>query len=235
MKKVLIGIQCRMNSHRLPGKALMQIGDKSLIEHVVGKCLDASKFLNNQSRYQAVTRVALLVPFGDKILIEKMRNKVDIIQGPELDVLARYAIALQKTSSDYIVRITGDCLYIPSHTISRHVKYALQRNSDYCNNILQRVNPEGWDTEVISKKLLGWLEDNALDATYREHVTNFIPHALKNDIFPARFKIHTSTDTIDMSDKSTSIDTLEQYQAACAEFERRREKLEYCKRYGEVF
>ena len=235
MKKVLIGIQCRMNSSRLPGKALMTIGDKTLIEHVVSKCIDAAKFLNNQSRYQAVTRVALLIPFAETQLIDKMKNKVDIIEGPELDVLSRYAVAMELTKSDYIVRITGDCLYIPSHTISRHVKYALQRNSDYCNNILQRTNPEGWDTEVISRKLFHWLEDNARDKLHREHVTNFIPHALKTDIFPVRFKIHTSTDHIDMSDKITSIDTLEQYKDACKEFERRREKIEYCKRYGEVF
>ena len=235
MKKVLIGIQCRMNSERLPGKALKQVGAKPIIEHVVQSCKASAKYINQLGRYNTHCRVFLLVPRGDDELIHAMKKKIDIIEGPENDVISRYVKGLNTTDSDYVVRITGDCLYIPSHVISRHIKYAIQKESDYCNNILQRCNPEGWDTEVISKRLLHWLDENATSAQDREHVTTYIPKALDGRYFPNRFKIHTSKDHIDLSHIKTSIDTLEDYERAVMEFAARSQKSEYCRRYGEVF
>ena len=177
MKKVLIGIQCRMNSERLPGKALMEVGGKPIVEHVIQSCKASAKYVSQLGRYNTYCRVALLIPKGCEALIKAMKKKIDIIEGPENDVISRYMKALESTDSDYVVRVTGDCLYIPSHVISRHIKYAIQKESDYCNNILQRCNPEGWDTEVISKRLLLWLNENATTPEDREHVTTFIPRS----------------------------------------------------------
>ena len=235
MKKVLIGVQCRMNSERLPGKALMQVGGRAIIEHVVGSCKSSAKYVSQLGRYNTYCRVALLVPRGDEELIQHMRKKIDIIEGPENDVIGRYIKALNTTESDYIVRITGDCLYIPSHVISRHIKYAIQKESDYCNNVLQRCNPEGWDTEVISKRLLNWLDINATEPADREHVTTYIPKAMYGGYFPKRFKVHTSRDHIDLSHVKTSIDTRDDYDNAVQEFRIRAEKSEECKRFGDVF
>jgi spore coat polysaccharide biosynthesis protein SpsF len=235
MKKVIIGIQCRTNSERLPGKALLRVSGKTIIERVLFTCQTSAKYVTGLARYNAYCRVALLVPRGDYALINAMKKFVDIIEGPEDDVIARYVKAANTTDADFIVRVTGDCLYLPSHVISRHIKYAIQKDSDYCNNILQRCNPEGWDTEVLSKNLLDWLNINATTPEDREHVTTLIPKALAEDYFPKRFKIHTSKDHLDLSAIKTSIDTKDEYETACREFETRRQKIDVCQRYGEIF
>jgi spore coat polysaccharide biosynthesis protein SpsF len=236
MKKIVIGIQCRMNSERLPGKALMKIGNETIIEHVVKSCISSAKYLNGLPKYNAHTKVVLLVPYGDDKLIDHMKSKVEIFEGPEDDVLKRYVDAGKAYRADYMVRVTGDCFYIPSHTISRHVKRIVRRHCDYVNNILQRCQPEGWDCEVLSSQLLHWLDENALSPEDREHVTSFIPKAINFHCFPKnRFSISTATDHYDFSHVKTSIDTQEDYDRACLEFETRKSKYENSLKIGSVF
>jgi spore coat polysaccharide biosynthesis protein SpsF len=236
MKKIVIGIQCRTNSERLPGKAMMKIGEDTIIEHVVKSCVSSAKYLNSLSKYNAHTRVVLLVPHGDDKLIEHMKSKVEIFEGSEHDVLRRYIDAAKAYRADYMVRVTGDCFYIPSHTVSRHVKRIVRRHCDYVNNILQRCQPEGWDCEVMSSQLLSWLDDNATTDEDREHVTTFIPKAMKAGCFPkTRFTVSTATDHFDLSHIKTSIDTQEDYDRACLEFETRKQKYDNSLKIGSVF
>jgi len=236
--RVVIGIQCRTNSARLPGKALMVVGNKTIIQHVIDACKESSAFLNRRgTRYSIYANVALLVPKNDNDLIDAVKHSVDrIYEGSENDVLSRYVLACNSTKDiTHIVRITGDCLYIPSHVISRHIKYALKKKADYCTNVLERCNPEGWDCEVLSTRLVHWLDENAVEGRDREHVTSLIPTAIKGGFFPPRFKVCNSTDSIDLSHIKTSIDTPEDLDRACIEFQTRRDKNATVRKYGEVF
>lgn len=236
--RVVIGIQCRTNSERLPGKALMYVGQKTVIEHVIDACKKSASFLNRTgSRYNLFANVAVLVPTNDIDLIMHVRPMVDrVIEGSENDVLSRYVKAVNSTKGiSHIVRVTGDCLYLPPHVISRHVKYALKKDADYCTNILERCNPEGWDCEVISTRLITWLDQNATEGFDREHVTTLIPRAIEEGLFPERFTVYNSSDSIDLSHLKTSIDTPEDFDRAVIEFETRRQKNERVRKYGEVF
>jgi spore coat polysaccharide biosynthesis protein SpsF len=236
VKQIIIGIQCRSTSQRLPGKCFLEIGGTSIIKKVVDTCHQTSKYLNGLPKYDVYCRPVLLVPHGDHQLIDHMKNQVMIFEGDEDDVLGRYAGAAKLYRADYIVRITGDCFYIPSHTISRHVKRILRRPADYVNNVLFRCQPEGWDCEVLSHELLRWLADNAVDADDREHVTTYIRKSLENGTFPRDlFRIATATDHFDFSAVKTSIDTFDDYLAALAEFDERKKKNEECLKIGSLF
>jgi spore coat polysaccharide biosynthesis protein SpsF len=164
-----------------------------------------------------------------------MRGRVEIFEGQEHDVLSRYYQALRSYRSDYIVRVTGDCYYLPSHTIARHIKRVLKHPADYVNNVLERCIPEGFDCELISQQLLVWLHENAKTASEREHVTSLIPKKIEEGVFPQKFKICTATDQLDFSHLKTSIDTAEDYERACQEFETRKKKYENSIRIGSVF
>ena len=226
-----------MNSERLPGKALLQVGGKTVIEHVINACKRSASFINRTERYNAHCECRILVPKDDDELIEHVSKKIDVITGPENDVITRYVKAANsfEKPADYIVRITGDCLFIPSHNISRHIKQALKSKGDYVNNILERVHPEGWDTEVLSKRLLDYLDNNASRGHDREHVTTLIKDELQHQLFPKHFQIHNCKDQIDMSHVKTSIDTLEDYNRALADFKKREMQRERTERYGKVF
>ena len=68
--------------------------------------------------------MALLVPKGDP-LAKEFQGRVMVFEGPEDDVLARYANAVNGTHPDFIVRVTGDCPFIPPYIISTHVKKSI--------------------------------------------------------------------------------------------------------------
>lgn len=118
--------------------------------------------------------MALLLPENDPL--NKRPCPVNIINGPEHDVLKRYLIAAKHYSADFICRITSDCPMIPSPLIGKHIFTAMNYNLDYMSNVFPqcRTYPDGWDCEVISGRLLKWLGENAERADHREHVTSML-------------------------------------------------------------
>lgn len=208
MPKILIAVQARSGSKRLPGKALELIDDKVMVDHVLWSCKSAAKYLQTiDKNYQAL--VALLIPTGDPIKNELPDNV--IVEGPELDVLARYQVAVDKYRPDYIVRITGDCPIIPSPIISRHVICAIKDDLDYCSNSYDdlRTYIDGYDCEVISGDLFEWQRQQAavgaLTASNKEHVTTFIKANPPNWA-----KMGVILGHVDLSQFKLSVDVLEE-------------------------
>ena len=90
-----------MGSERLPGKALMKVGGKPILEHILGN-LKASKYLS-----QII--LATTKQDEDTALLELAEKlQVDGFAGSENDVLTRYIDAANAFQLDVVVRITGD-------------------------------------------------------------------------------------------------------------------------------
>jgi spore coat polysaccharide biosynthesis protein SpsF len=204
MKKVLIGIQARSTSTRLPGKINEIIGKKTVLQHVLDACNKAAYFLSNEkARNPVECSVALLIPKGDPIG-PIYKGKVTIFEGSEDDVLSRYFDAAVITDSDYVVRITSDCVFIPPHIISRSVQIAVNNDLDYVENVSEdiRTSPDGFDAETLSRKALVWLNKNSTTKEEREHCT--IAIRKKNPVEIRRAHI---VNYFDASSIKISIDT----------------------------
>lgn len=215
MRQVLIGIQCRFDSKRLPGKALELVGDKTILERVMDSCFFAQKYLNKDKfKLNAEVSTMLLIPEGDPIK-DKYLSSVLILQGSNEDVLSRYVDAADKVNADYIVRITADCVFIPSHIIAKHIKTALIQQRDLTTNCLVRTFKEGWDVQVFSRRLLQWL-DTHKEPSYREHVgmqlNNYRNFPFKHE--DGKPSICHIINIEDESDIHTSIDTPEDLERA---------------------
>ena len=172
---VAIVIQARSTSKRFPGKIFERIGSKQVLQHVLDACYNSAGYINvRSSTHGVVCGVSLAVPTNDAILVPYAKH--NIIQGPEDDVLRRYAIAREKLGADYIVRITADCPFVPPFMISKMIQNAVKYKIDFHSNAepRSRTVPDGWDVEVISKKLLEWLDENAKEPADREHVTSML-------------------------------------------------------------
>ena len=236
MKHVLLGIQARSQSTRLPNKVHMLVGDKSILQTVINSCTNAIRWLrrSEETTLGFKTSLALLVPIGDPI-VESYQNKVPILEGDPLDVLSRYKSAMDCFRADYVVRVTADCEAIKSHIIIKHVKTAMLRGRDYVTNTHYRTFKEGWDCEVISKRLLLWLDENAKTDYDREHVTTLIaqenPFPFFNEI--GKKSISHIMDTYDDSKVKTSIDTQEDLDRARANKASFLDKRDLAKRNGE--
>ena len=147
---VTASIQARMGSSRLPGKVLLQLGDKRVIEHVVARCRAA----------ETIDKVVLTTGLGaenDAIREWCNRNDVQHMAGEESQLLSRHMAVATETDCDQLVRITGDCPFLPPEEIDRLVR--AHNNETYTTNFTERM-PIGTDIDVLSPGVLQRLQQN---------------------------------------------------------------------------
>lgn len=222
MPKIAIGIQCRSDSKRLPNKVLMEIRGQKVLDYIYKAAFDAAKYLNRQrpmSKDGIVydnydVEVYLLTPKDDPInaIYKRMCNLLSIPNHD--DVLSRYIELYEETNADFIVRLTADCVHMPTHLISRAIKTAVIKNADYVSNVVHRTSPEGFDVEVLSPRMLMYLnEQTEGNIKLREHVTLALVQDLSQnpDFYKTNFKIWHLFEHYDFSAIKTSIDTMEEY------------------------
>lgn len=188
-------IQARLGSTRLPRKALMEIGGKPLIQHVVERAV----------RIRGVDDWVLAVPSGQVQDLCYCRH-VTGPDVPEVDVLGRFvAVAQMYPHHETIVRITGDCPLL-SPTIAEQV-LALYRGSRawYAWNVTPGY-VDGEDVEVFAREALMRAGREATKPMDREHVTTWIRrHYAVVTLRPDGRPSH-----------KTSVDTLDDFKRVCA-------------------
>jgi len=99
--RVTAVIQARMQSKRLPGKALLELGGKPLLAHVIDRT----------QRIEGVDAVVVATSIGEENapLIELARSmSAGVFVGSIDNVLERYYLSAVEFGGDYIVRVTGD-------------------------------------------------------------------------------------------------------------------------------
>lgn len=202
---VLIGIQARSTSKRLPNKGEALIGDKTMTEMILHNVNEAVSFMRRQLRDQSpLFHVVLLIP--DKDPLKRYAGQVAVMEGDEHDVLERYFKAMVFYRPEYIVRITGDCPLLPDFIISKHIRSALYGSFDYISNVdpAFRTSPDGFDCEVMSKRMLRWARETARSNSDKEHVTTIMRREP-----PEWAKIGHIIDHLDYSKMKVSVDTVE--------------------------
>jgi len=164
MSSLLI-IQARMGSIRLPGKSLMKVGSKFLVDHVVERCLNVSGI---DSIYLATTTLK-----EDDILVDHIKKKyqINIYRGSKFNVRSRFLEIAKTEKSDYIVRITGDDPFKDPVHISAGLEYLKQKKIDYVCNFQPRTLPIGMDFEVFTVSSLIKSVNQSSDSNDIEHVT----------------------------------------------------------------
>lgn len=204
---ISIGIQARSTSERLPGKSSRLIHKKTVVEHVLHAAYKAAAHVNSRTSQKLLADVSLLVPHGDQ-LASDMKGATMVIESSERegDVLSRYVQLQKHTNADYVVRITGDCPLIPPFLISRHIFLAVSNRYDYVANVDERcrTSPDGYDCEVLSRRMLEWLDTHAREYSLREHVTQ-----LARLSPPPWIRIGCVVERLDLSHLKLSVDTEE--------------------------
>lgn len=198
-RKIVVIIQARMGSTRLPGKVLKKLMDKTVLSHVIDRC--------KQIKLVDQVVVATSNKADDiQIIREAEWNNVECFAGSEEDVLQRYYLAAQKYEADVVVRITSDCPLLDPTICSQIIAQFFQINNiDYCSNALVRSFPRGLDVEVISFNALEQAYDNANKQHQREHVT---PYIYEN---PQIFTISNFVNSRDYSHLRWTLDTLDDW------------------------
>jgi len=206
--KILIAIQARSNSTRFPQKIFQTVGKKMVLQHVIDQALSAKHYAERPNRkVNMKCDVAVLHPDDDIQIMTLFKGKGAIlIGGSESDVLSRFVKAQKQTNADYVVRLTSDCPLILDFIISKHINTAVLNDFDYVSNVDEscRLVFDGMDAEIMSKRALNWIEENAETKEHREHVTT-----LMRERRPPHLKHGFISSKLDSSGLKLSLDTPE--------------------------
>jgi spore coat polysaccharide biosynthesis protein SpsF (cytidylyltransferase family) len=155
-------IQARMGSSRLPGKSLMKLGSKPLIDHVIQRCLVS---VSPNQVYLATTNQE-----EDKVLVAHVAEThgIKIFLGDKSDVRSRFATISKVHSLNKVVRITADDPFKDPAHIQESIRQLDLDGIDYYNNFETPVFPIGLDVESFRAKAL---YDNIFEDASMEHVT----------------------------------------------------------------
>jgi len=168
MNNLYIIIQARMTSTRLPGKVLLPLCGKTVLEVVIDR-LD---------KYKKNIIIATTDDGTEAPIVEICkRENIKYYQGSTNNVLERYYLGAKKFNAqekDTIVRITSDCPLIDVDLLDNCLKMYNSQKYDYVSNRLNRTIPIGLDVEVFSFKLLEHMNKNAKEDFEKEHVTTYI-------------------------------------------------------------
>jgi spore coat polysaccharide biosynthesis protein SpsF (cytidylyltransferase family) len=165
MIKNLAIIQARMSSTRLPGKVLLPLSDKPVLEHVI-------KRVRNCKLVDKVV-VATTVHDSDDIIENWCKNNnFEYYRGSLEDVLDRFYVVASQHKAENILRITADCPVIDSGIIDEVIEKYHKGNFDFYG--LSGEFPDGLDCTMFSFKALETAWKNSKLQSEREHVGPYI-------------------------------------------------------------
>ncbi len=169
MKRVVIIIQARMTSTRLPGKVMKRVLGKPLLAYLIER---VSRVKNAAQLVIATTKNK----DDDVITGFCKENRVLVYRGKEHDVLSRFYEAAVTYSADVVVRLTADCPLLDPVIIDSVIAHYLENEGkfDYVSNTQQRTFPRGMDVEVFSFDALAEAFYYSEIEGEREHVTPYI-------------------------------------------------------------
>lgn len=167
--EVVAIIQARMASTRLPGKVLLDIQGKPLLEHVIDR-VGAAKLIDS-------TVIATSSNERDEAIIQFAKSRgIAYYVGSEDDVLDRFYQTAKRFNVNIIVRITPDDPFKDPEVIDKVVSYYLSDidSLDYVSNTIEPTYPEGLDVEVFSFQALEKAWREASKPSERGHVTPYM-------------------------------------------------------------
>ena len=174
VKKVILIIQARMGSKRLPGKSMMNLAGEPLVGRIIQRVKRCKSFAN----------IVLAIPDNKENIILKelaIRHSIDFFLGSEEDLLDRYYNAAKAFSADIIGRLPADNPTPEPSEIDKLVNFHLKfKRPSFSSNLSPFYDsgyPDGIGIEVFDFSLL---EDSLgnKDSRKREHVhLNFFNYA----------------------------------------------------------
>lgn len=212
---IVVIIQARMGSTRLPGKMMMDLGGVPVIVHVV----------NRTRIIQSANEVWLATTTNqdDDVLAEWAEtHDLSYVRGSADDVLDRYHNAAEQAHADVIVRITGDCPLIDPEIADRVIQRFLDTKCDYASNTHPPTFPDGLDVEVTSRNALEHAWREATLHSEREHV---MPYLWEH---PELFHLENLKNDIDLSAHRWTLDTPEDLEFLRHVVEACNEQNEFC-------
>lgn len=167
--KILIVIQARRGSTRLPDKVLLPVLGRPVLELMIERLM--------QSRYADHLLVATTTNKEDDAIVD-LCNRLDVgvFRGHPIDLLDRHYQSALLLNAEVVVKIPSDCPLIDPAVVDRVIDEFVKHpgKCDYVSNLHPATYPDGNDVEVMSFAALerAWKESSR--SIEREHTTPYI-------------------------------------------------------------
>ncbi len=215
--KIVGTIEARMGSTRLPGKVLLPLGGKPVLERLIERV--------SRSRYLDKIVVATTTKDSDQPIVDLCdRIGVSFFRGSEDDVLDRVIKAAKSVDADIICELMGDSPLLDPILIDNTITAHLSGNYDYTSNFFpENTFPMGFAVQVFPISVLKRVAKLTQNPVDRVHVSCFIYHN------PKLFTLQgvSANPQIYAPDLRLSLDTKNDYELICHVFEALSKKNTY--------
>lgn len=161
-------IQVRLDSTRLPKKALADLAGKPVLWHIVNR-LRASRLLDR------VVVATSGEPEDEPIRAFAAAGGMDFYAGDKNDLISRLYGAAREFESDVVVRVTGDCPLVDPRLVDQMIQlYLNNQQVDLVVNTHPPTFPDGLDLEVLPFKTLDRLDKEVKSPFWREWFTTYV-------------------------------------------------------------
>jgi spore coat polysaccharide biosynthesis protein SpsF len=161
--RVLGVIQSRFSSSRLPGKGLMDVAGRPLLEWVILR-------MQRSRRLDSLVLATTTRSDDDAVAATGARLGLPVVRGELDDVLARYIRALDAHPADVAVRITADNPLTDPEWMDRQIAWFEAGGYDYSQ---LKDCPYGSGTDTFRASGLRLALAETADPLHHEHINQF--------------------------------------------------------------
>ncbi|MBF0246149.1 MAG: NTP transferase domain-containing protein, partial [Planctomycetes bacterium] len=150
----------------LPGKALLEIGQKPLLGHVIDRA----------AAIPGVNRVTLATSRGaenDPLEVLAVKRGVFVLRGDEDNVVERLALVARELDANHVIRLTGDNPMLDPGLAEALLKAHLRAEADF--SCLTGA-PVGAGCDIFSRRALEETYARCNGAAMQDHVDLFVLH-----------------------------------------------------------
>jgi spore coat polysaccharide biosynthesis protein SpsF len=182
--RLAVVVQARTGSTRLPGKVLLPLAGRPLLE----RQLERLRACRTPFELIVATTPATV---DDAVAVVASRAGAQVYRGHPTDLLDRHVQAARRARADVVVKIPSDCPLIAPEVVDRVLDAWHERGEAealaYLGNLHPPSYPDGNDVEVMPLAALEVAWREASRPFEREHTTPFLWDQ------PGRFRVANVT------------------------------------------
>ena len=165
--RIVVVIQARMNSARLPGKALRPLAGQAMLGLLVDR-------LGAANAVDGIVVATSIQRSDDAIAAFCAVKGIDCVRGELENVASRMLHAAKEARADAFLRISGDSPLMDPAIVDRAARLFRESRPGLVSNVVVRSFPKGQSVEVIDTALYRALLPRFETPEDREHVTPFL-------------------------------------------------------------
>jgi spore coat polysaccharide biosynthesis protein SpsF len=213
--RAILIIQARMGSTRLPGKSILPLAGRPLIQ----------RLLERSRRCRSIDGIVLAIPAGDRdapLAAIAEECGVACFRGREDDLVDRYYQAARLHAAEIVLRLPGDNPVVEPGEIDRLVAFHRTHDFAFSTNLSPVFGsnyPDGIGSEAIDFWALEEVWRRPGDPRSREHPhLNFLDYSTAIVADPRRYKVGAPACPVEFArpDLVLDVNTLAEYEYIAA-------------------